>query len=88
VTDDIEATVMVTISRRSGPEIADPVHVIRWLCADGAYMGGEYNGFRFEVCPVHPDPDECDGACESLQDSEVATYVATIMAADVEDGQA
>jgi hypothetical protein len=79
-TQTIEATISVVISHRAGPEITDPAHVIRWICADGQAIGGTLNGFRFEVCPKHADPDEC--SCTG----EVAIYAAEIMSADF-DGE-
>jgi hypothetical protein len=75
----IEATISVSIAHHAGPEIADPEHVIRWICADGMFVDGRYNGFRFQVCPVHADPDECDCA------GEVSIYAADIVSAGFED---
>jgi hypothetical protein len=76
----IEATISVNITHRAGPEIADSTHVVRWICADGAWIDGASNGFRFEVCPDCADPDEC--TCTGI----VAVYAAEIISVDtVED---
>ncbi|MFL6110763.1 MAG: hypothetical protein ACJ786_05365 [Catenulispora sp.] len=76
----IEATLSITIEHHDGPEIADPDHVRRWLCADGMWAREDANGFRYDVCPDHSDPDECDCPFESLSE-----YKATIVTADSED---
>jgi hypothetical protein len=80
--DTIEATVTLTINHRSGPEVSDPRHVVAWLCADGAWMAGARNGFRFQVCPDHADPDDCDPAtCHT----DAGEYAADIVLADLDD---
>lgn len=75
----IEANLSINIERTFGPEIADADHVRNWLCADGAWLGAMRNGFTFEVCPLHAQPDECE--C----DGEVTIYAATIVGADWDD---
>lgn len=74
------ATLDVEISHVTGPEISD-LHVIRWICADGAWFEGRngFNGFNFEVCPTHEDPDECN--CNG----EVSIYRASIDSTDLSD---
>jgi hypothetical protein len=70
------ATLDVQIDHISGPEIADPAHVLAWTCADGAWFEGR-NGFQFEVCPDHAGPDECE--CSG----EVSIYRAAIGSASL-----
>lgn len=60
MSQDIEATLSVAIRHYAGAEIADPAHVLNWVVADGNLLDGEYNGFQFQVCPAHADPEECD----------------------------
>jgi hypothetical protein len=79
VTKTIEATVGVQVSHVSGLQISDPKHVIAWICADGAWFEGR-NGFNFEVCPEHADPEECE--CSGT----VAIYRAAIGSAGLAEG--
>lgn len=74
------ATIDVEIDRVAGIEVSD-LHALKWICADGAWFEGR-NGFNFEVCPTHEDPDECD--C----DDEVSIYRAVITSADMESDPA
>lgn len=70
---DIEATIVLSITHRSGPVVADADHVRAWLVADGAWIEGAHAGFTYEVCPTHADPEECE--CRG----EVAIYIAMIV---------
>jgi hypothetical protein len=79
----IEATISVNIDHCAGSEIADPKHVVAWLCADGLQIHGTTNGFRFVVCTGHADPEDCAEDC----DADAAEYKASIFAADFEDEQ-
>jgi hypothetical protein len=72
----IEATIFVSIDHTFGPVIADPGHVRRWLVADGQWIGGERNGFTYEICPQCPNPDECGHS------GEVSIYRALIVSAN------
>lgn len=76
----IEAALSVIIEHREGPTIGDPDHIRRWLCADGAWMSGARNGFSYEVCPAHADPDECE-----CTDDTISIYFVSIVAADWEE---
>lgn len=76
---EIHATISVSLTHRAGPVVEDPSHVISWICADGMLVGGQYNGFTFEVCPQHADPDECD--CTGA----VSIYAASIDSADLDE---
>jgi hypothetical protein len=59
------ATVTLEISPLAdvhGEEVTDlpQHHVLSWLCAGQQNFEDFRNGFSFEVCPTHPDPDTCD----------------------------
>ena len=77
----IGAVLDVEIVHRAGPAIEDPRHVLAWTCADGAWLEGGRNGFDFEVCVAHEDPDECGEACEA----ETSTFRATVQSATLEE---
>lgn len=79
-TDEFEATLGVVIRRKAGEEIGDRRHVLNWVVADGHWLDGKYGGFDFQVCPEHPDPEDCD--CPS--NAPVATYTALVMSAGLE----
>lgn len=80
-TPPIEATISLTITPYLGDVIEGPAHVVAWLCADGAWVEGARNGFRFEICPDHADPDECGDDC----DAEATIYAAAIVSADLDN---
>lgn len=77
----IEATLDVQIEQVEGPKITDAAHVVAWTCADGAWLDGGRNSFRFEVCTIHTDPDACDGP---LCDAGVSIFRASVTSADYE----
>jgi hypothetical protein len=76
-----QATLCVEIEQVNGPEIADPKHVVAWTCADGAWLEGDRIAFRFEVCPTHADPEECD--CPDTAD--VSIFRAIVSSAELDD---
>ena len=76
----IEATVTVMIDHVAGPVVQDADHIRAWIVADGAWINGVVNGFTYEVCPLHADPEEC--SC----DGEVALYRAMFASVDRGDG--
>jgi hypothetical protein len=75
---DIEATVTFTIKHHSGPVIRDPSHIVSWIVADGQRFDQRGAGIEFQVCPHHPQSDDCD--CDS---DDVAIYVATPVMVDI-----
>ena len=75
---EIEATVTFTIKHHSGPRIESPEHVASWIVADGQLFNQRGAGIDFQVCPDHPQSDECDCGPEN-----VAIYVATPVMVDI-----
>lgn len=58
----IEVTITATITHRTGPTVDNPDHIKAWLVADCQRYEAIDAAIEFEVCPNHPDPDECDCA--------------------------
>jgi hypothetical protein len=73
----LEATIDVQIKHVSGPVIVDGNHVRRWLTA-GLVSANIGDGFDFEVCSGHSNPNDCPADCGRT----FALYRATIIGAD------
>lgn len=75
--EPIEAHVQLSITHieGSGPVVDSPAHIRAWLVADGMWTSEAVNGFEFDVCTAHADPDACPGEC----DVTFAKYLAKIV---------
>jgi hypothetical protein len=76
----LEAIIDVQITHVSGPVIVNGTHVRHWLTA-GLVSAGSGDGFDFEVCSGHANPNDCPADCGRT----FAVYRATIIAADWTD---
>jgi hypothetical protein len=75
----IEATISVSIAHHAGPEIADPEHVIRWICADGMFVDGRYNASASRSARCTPIP------MSAIVRARFPIYAADIVSAGFED---
>jgi hypothetical protein len=76
----LEAAIDVQITHVSGPVIVDGNHIRGWLTA-GLVSASIGDGFDFEVCSGHANPNNCPADCGRT----FALYRATIIAADWKD---
>lgn len=56
---NFQATITVNIQQIYGPTITNPDHIAAWLTRTGFNFEPDADGFTFNVCAAHPNPDDC-----------------------------